>query len=134
MVSNSNTGKALIYSEDKDFFQMLKYPRIDFYRPVAKKWVTMDSQDMDKWLVEHVCLGDDTDNINKIVDNINFSDSFKAHLQSFGLNDIEDIKQFFGVKDDKTLDVLDEIGGKLLYPGLIHNKDPKKAIDRLTKL
>ena len=101
MVSDSNTGKALIYSEDKDFFQMLKYPRIDFYRPVAKKWVTMDSQDMDKWLIEHVCLGDDTDNINKIVDNINFSDSFKAHLQSFGLNDIEDIKQFDDYCSDK---------------------------------
>lgn len=93
MISESNTGKCLIYSEDKDFFQMLKYPRIDFFRPVAKQWVTLEDKDMNKWLLEHVCLGDKADNVPKIIDNIYFSDNFKMHLMNFGITEIDDQMQ-----------------------------------------
>ena len=93
MISESNTGKCLIYSEDKDFFQMLKYPRVDFFRPIAKQWITLEDKDMDKWLIEHVCIGDKSDNVPKIIDNIYFSDNFKMHLMNFGITDIDDQMQ-----------------------------------------
>lgn len=85
--------KVLIYSEDKDFFQMLKYDNVYFYRPVAKKWITREEKDLDKWKVEHVCLGDAADEVHRIVDNIWFSENFKSHLLTFGITDVEDQMQ-----------------------------------------
>jgi len=82
--ANSNE-RVLIFSEDKDFFQMLKYNFVDFYRPVAKKFVTTADKDMDKWLVEHVCLGDESDNVFRIIDKIHFSENFIKHLMTFGI-------------------------------------------------
>lgn len=79
--------RVLIFSEDKDFFQMLKYDYIDFYRPVAKKMVTTADKDMSKWLVEHVCLGDESDNVFRINDRIHFSENFINHLMTFGITD-----------------------------------------------
>jgi len=89
----SKEEKILIYSEDKDFFQQLKHDNVDFFRPVAKKWITREEKDLDKWTVEHVCLGDESDNVPRIVDNIWFSDNFKKHLSNFGLVDISDKMQ-----------------------------------------
>lgn len=89
----SQGDKVLIYSEDKDFFQMLKYDNVDFYRPVAKKWITREEKDLDKWLVEHVCLGDAADEVHRIVDKIWFSDNFKKHLLTFGITDVDDQMQ-----------------------------------------
>lgn len=84
---------VLILSEDKDFFQMLKYPGVEFYRPVAKKWITTEDKNIDEWLVEHVILGDEADNVFRIIDRIHFSDSFKQHLLNFGITDIDDQMQ-----------------------------------------
>ena len=72
---------------------MLKYTGVDFYRPVAKKWVTIEDKPMDTWLMEHVCLGDESDNVFKVNDRIYFSDNFKLHLLNFGITDKDDKMQ-----------------------------------------
>jgi hypothetical protein len=105
----SSQNRVLIYSEDKDFFQMLKYTGIDFYRPVAKKWVTLEDKPMDTWLLEHVCLGDEADNVFKVNDRIYFSENFKLHLLNFGITDKDDKMQLDMYLLDKPTELEENI-------------------------
>lgn len=70
----------LIVSEDKDFIQLLKYSNIKLYRPIKKEFVV--EKDIDKYVLHHICLGDKSDNIPTIMDNIKLSDNFIEFLKA----------------------------------------------------
>lgn len=73
----------LIHSPDKDFIQCQRYsPLIKQYSPMTRKWITPDTKSgsMQEWIYEHICLGDDSDNVPKIVQNTVFSDEFIQHM------------------------------------------------------
>jgi hypothetical protein len=57
--------KILICSADQDFVQLQKYPNVKQYSIIQKKW--LKESNVTKFLVEHVCHGDDSDNIPNIL-------------------------------------------------------------------
>ena len=84
--------KMLIYSTDKDFLQSQRTSKlVDQYSPTLKKWLKPEikNENMDDWIVEHVCLGDKSDNVPRIVDFTIFSKSFKSWLTNIGLEVLE---------------------------------------------
>lgn len=74
--------KVLILSPDKDFKQLHKLGDIRQYSSITNKWVV--PEDVDGWMMEHVVLGDSTDNVPRIVDFTNFTEEFKKHLKDKG--------------------------------------------------
>jgi hypothetical protein len=87
--------KTLIYSADKDMIQAQhNNPKIDQYSHQTKKWLTPEDKydDMSHWFLEHQCLGDKSDNVFHILTNTEFSVSFIAHLESFGIKDLHPVQ------------------------------------------
>ena len=77
------TEKILIHSPDKDMIQSQKGTDNVFqYSSITKKWLVPENKhnDMEDWLLEHVCLGDGCDEVPRIVDETIFSDNFKKYL------------------------------------------------------
>lgn len=76
--------KILIHSPDKDMIQAQKNANgnVFQYSALTKKWIVPENKhdDMEDWLLEHVCLGDAGDEVPRIVDETIFSDNFKQHL------------------------------------------------------
>lgn len=74
---------VLIVSSDKDMIQAQRYPNVSQYSPMTKSFVTPESKggDMTFWLTEHVMLGDSADEIPKVTDYTQFSDSFYKYLR-----------------------------------------------------
>lgn len=78
-------GPTMIVSADKDLIQMQRYPGIQQYSPMTQKFVTYETKhehSMDDWLLEHVVLGDSTDDVPRVVDGLEFTEAFKKHLDS----------------------------------------------------
>lgn len=76
--------KVLIHSPDKDMIQAQRDTENVFqYSALTKKWLVPENKHdhMDHWIMEHVCLGDAGDEVPKIVDHTEFSDSFLAFLK-----------------------------------------------------
>lgn len=85
----NKSEKILIYSPDKDMIQAQRNTNNVFqYSALTKKWIIPENkhENMDDWLMEHVCLGDASDEVPRIVDETIFSDNFKNYLKS---NDIK---------------------------------------------
>lgn len=59
--SNLEITKTLILSGDKDFIQLQKYPGVNQYNPVLKKFIS--GQDPKEYIIEHVLKGDRSDGI-----------------------------------------------------------------------
>lgn len=76
--------KILILSPDKDFKQLHSLGQIRQYSSITNKWIIPD--DVEGWKIEHVCLGDGTDNVPRIVDFVNFTEDFKSYLRDNDLN------------------------------------------------
>ena len=57
--------KILILSGDKDFNQLQKYPYVDQFDPVRKKWIKAD--DPYKYMQEHILRGDTGDGIPNVL-------------------------------------------------------------------
>ena len=75
----------LIISFDKDMIQAQKYGNVKQFNQITGKFITVAEKnhgDIKSWLIEHVCLGDEADEVPKIVDNIKFSQNFKSYLES----------------------------------------------------
>lgn len=86
------TEPILIYSPDKDFLQSQRTSdNVKQYSPKTKKWLVPENKNdnMAEWLIEHVCLGDISDNVPKIVDFTIFSDTFDAWIEKIGLEVLE---------------------------------------------
>jgi hypothetical protein len=47
------------------------------------KWITPDTKSgsMQEWIYEHICLGDDSDNVPKIVQDTEFSTEFIQYMK-----------------------------------------------------
>ena len=84
--------KVLIYSPDKDFIQEQSEDNlVTQYSSKVKAFidVTTKNKDMQEWLLEHVCLGDTTDNVPRVVDGTVFSPKFKEWCEEKGLAVLE---------------------------------------------
>lgn len=57
--------KKLILASDKDFIQLHKYPNVEQYDPIKKKWVK--EKDPDLFLREHIIRGDSGDGVPNIL-------------------------------------------------------------------
>lgn len=78
-------NKVLIHSPDKDFIQsQFGNDIVTQYSALTNKWIVPEtkSSDMDGWLLEHICLGDAADEVPKIVDHTEFSESFINYLKA----------------------------------------------------
>lgn len=83
--------KILIYSPDKDLIQaQIDNPMVKQYSALTKKWIIPEHKhnNMEHWILEHVFLGDVSDNVPKVVDNTEFSDNFIEHLKSHGIKEL----------------------------------------------
>lgn len=74
----------LIHSPDKDFIQCQRYsPLIKQYSALTHKFITPDTKSgtMQEWIYEHICLGDDSDNVPKIVQDTEFTKEFIEYMK-----------------------------------------------------
>jgi len=87
---------VLIHSPDKDMIQAQRDNDTVFqYSALTKKWLVPENKHdhMDHWIMEHVCLGDASDDVPKVVDGTEFSKNFVQHLSDAGYN-IKDPMEF----------------------------------------
>ncbi len=90
----ANSEPVLIVSFDKDMIQAQKFGDVKQYNQLTGHYVTAkdkNTNSIDEWLVEHVVLGDSTDDIPRIVDNLDFSEKFKRYLKenNYNINEFE---------------------------------------------
>lgn len=100
---------VLILSPDKDFIQLQANANIQQYSWMTNKMVKAPDH-MEDWLLEHVCLGDVSDNVPRIVDFKEFKPGVRDFLMSTGqLAEGEDAfdfsSKFFSYQD------FDQFGG-----------------------
>jgi 5'-3' exonuclease len=99
----------LIVSSDKDMIQAQKNPMVKQYSPLMKKWIsykTKDVDNLDTWLMEHVILGDATDDVPRIFDETEFTDEFKCYIKTLDIP--QDVESF------NSLDTKNEVIEKFL--------------------
>lgn len=84
LCDNIRYEDILIYSSDKDMLQMQKYPNIKQFSPALKKYITYKdkNENIDKWLVEHIVLGDNADEVPNIFSETEFTPEFINFLNS----------------------------------------------------
>ena len=76
---------TLILSPDKDFIQLQTSPLVKQYSWMTNKFIVCESQEqMEEWLLEHVCLGDISDNVPRIVDFKEFRPGVREFLLATG--------------------------------------------------
>lgn len=78
----------LIHSPDKDMIQSQRgTDNVQQYSSLTKKWIFPENKhdNMDEWILEHVCLGDACDGVPKVVDHTEFSDNFIKYLIKNGI-------------------------------------------------
>lgn len=91
----------LIHSPDKDMIQAQRgTDNVQQYSALTKKWLVPENKhnNMEHWLIEHVCLGDGADEVPRVIDFTEFSDSFKDFLKSNDVN-IEEVIDFNNWED-----------------------------------
>jgi 5'-3' exonuclease len=108
----SKNQDVLIISEDKDFKQLLVYPRVKQFKPIEKKFVSITPEELTEWRLEHTIKGDEGDNVPRVIDETEFTDEFIKYLKS---NDVIE----YEVHKVRALDF-----GK----HLIETYDPEKSI------
>lgn len=88
----ANKGEpVMILSPDKDFIQLQDNPLIRQYSWMTNKILRVDDKTgdvengMQEWLLEHVCLGDQADNVPRIVDFKAFKPGVREYLVESGL-------------------------------------------------
>lgn len=102
--------KILIFSPDKDMIQAQRNTDNVFqYSALTKKWIVPENKhnDMDDWLLEHVCLGDASDEVPRIIDETIFSDNFKNYLKENNI-EIETPMEFQTLNDEIKSDLLEK--------------------------
>lgn len=82
----SKYEKVLIHSPDKDMIQAQRDDNVYQYSPLTKKWLVPENKHdhMDHWIQEHVCLGDASDEVPKVVDHTEFSQTFIEFIEENG--------------------------------------------------
>lgn len=99
--------KILIYSPDKDMIQAQRDTNnVQQYSALTKKWILPENKhdNMEQWLNEHVCLGDSSDEVPKVVDHTEFSENFINHLKENNIDEKFHLVYHFKYgKDDDIL-------------------------------
>lgn len=83
--------RILIHSPDKDMIQsQIGTDNVDQISPLTKQWLKAEtkSDDMDGWILEHICLGDACDEVPKVTDWTEFSEAFIDHLKASGVEEL----------------------------------------------
>lgn len=96
--------KILIHSPDKDMIQAQRNTNNVFqYSALTKKWIVPENKHdhMDHWIMEHVVLGDASDEVPKVVDGTEFSDNFLCFLNENNCS-IHCVKTFKESNFDKS--------------------------------
>lgn len=118
----AQSEKILIISSDKDLIQAQKFGDVTQYSLLTSKFITPEtkgSETLDDWIMQHIILGDDVDQIPKVTDSTEFSSSFKEFLTENNLNYTElDFDQFSDTEiENITMDFddwkLDRSGNKV---------------------
>lgn len=81
--------KILIHSPDKDMIQAQRdTENVYQYSALTKKWLVPENKHdhMDHWIQEHVCLGDASDDVPKVVDGTEFTTAFIKFMTDQGYN------------------------------------------------
>lgn len=65
-LNKPNTPEIVIVSTDKDFVQLLKFWNVQIYNPDSGKWITPDSKNPARALLDHILSGDISDGIPNI--------------------------------------------------------------------
>lgn len=100
----NSTEKILIQSPDKDMIQAQKGTDNVFqYSSLTKKWLVPENKhdDMEDWLLEHVCLGDGCDEVPRIIDETEFSENFIHFLKENNIDTYYHEVHNFKMWDDK---------------------------------
>ena len=102
----SKFEKIMIISSDKDMIQAQKHGNVKQFSLLTQKFITYETKNadsIDEWLIEHVVLGDTSDNVPKIVDTLEFSDNFKSYLNNKNLKitpfEFEKNHDLYNIKD-----------------------------------
>lgn len=80
----------LIHSPDKDMLQAQRDTTSVYqYSSLTRKWLVPETKNdnMDDWILEHVCLGDVADEVPKVVDHTEFSVNFLKYLSDTGIQE-----------------------------------------------
>lgn len=93
LVMRYKNHKNLVVTHDKDFKQLFKYG-VEIYNPIKlKNEKKLNSKELEKWLIEHIMLGDKADDVPKVVEETEFSDKFKSFLKSEDIY-VDDVHEF----------------------------------------
>ena len=126
----AKTEKVLILSSDKDMIQAQKNKNVKQFSALTKKFITPEtkSDNLDDWIQEHIILGDTADEVPRITDKTEFSDSFKEYLKSLNLDlnpknflELTEIEQ---AQIEESFDILDKKGQKDIWKNI--KLGPKK--------
>jgi len=74
------TEKVICVTSDKDMKQIIKHGA-ELYDPITKKHVRMTKEELDEWMMIHILVGDDGDNIPNIKRGTQFTDNFLKFLK-----------------------------------------------------
>lgn len=88
--------KVLIHSPDKDMIQAQRdNDNVFQFSSLTKKWLVPENKhdNMEHWINEHVCLGDSSDDVPKVVDHTEFTPEFLKYVKDEGYN-IKDPVEF----------------------------------------
>lgn len=116
--------KILILSPDKDFKQLHKFGDIKQWSHLTNKWVI--NENPEDWEMEHICLGDASDNVPRIVDFSVFSDSFKEFYKGTELD-------FYMLSHEDRNEVLKNYDVKKPNGDLDIYKSPRFGLSTLKK-
>lgn len=95
MILAKNDEPTLILSPDKDFIQLQKWPNVKQYSWMTNKMIEIPQEEMQSWLLEHICTGDTADNVPRIVDFAEFNPGVREYLIESGrLGENDDAFEF----------------------------------------
>ena len=112
----------LLHTPDKDMIQAQRdNENVHQYSALTRKWIVPENkhETMDHWILEHVCLGDASDEVPKVVDHTEFSPAFLKYLKDQGYN-IKDPMEF------KSSDLSSEEKRRLLNEFDVYKLNRKK--------
>lgn len=81
-IAKNTKEQTLVISSDKDFKQLLLLPHVELYDPIKLTMIKMSKNELDKWMVQHILLGDHADNVPNVKQGTEFSDAFLSYLRS----------------------------------------------------
>lgn len=95
---------TLIVSPDKDMKQLHKFGKVKQYSHLTNKFIEIG--DDSEWLLEHICIGDASDGVPRIIDYTEFKPEFKEFLISKNLNYNE--QEFYDLEYEYKIKLISE--------------------------